>query len=86
MYFIRFILRTVRVLAAGALMWLVVASLQEERLEKTLVESFCAEIDGIKVGILEGNLLKMDVEVRNVSTDSICVSLKILFDRSDARG
>lgn len=79
MYFIRFILRTARVLAAGALVWLFISVFQEERPENGLIGFFYAESGCIKAGILEGGPLEVNVDVQHLWTDSICVSLKILF-------
>ena len=77
MYFIRFILRATRVLAAGALVWLVISVFQEERPENRLTGFFSAESGCIKAGILDGGPLEVNLDVQHLWTDSICVSLKI---------
>lgn len=77
MYFIRFILRATRVLAAGALVWLVISVFQEEGPENRLTGFFSAESGCIKAGILDGGPLEVNFDVQHLWTDSICVSLKI---------
>ncbi|NGM66105.1 hypothetical protein [Sphingobacterium sp. SGR-19] len=81
----QFFLRTIRVLGLGFLLWLFVSSFQEERLEKTLFDSFYAELGCIKGGLFEKEPFEVDVDVLNLSADSICVTLKI-FLKSDVRG
>lgn len=85
MCFMQFFLRTIRVLGFGYLLWLFVSSLQEERLGKTLSDALCAEVDCIKADLFEKDPFEVDINVCNLSTDSICVTLKI-FLKSDVRG